>query len=133
MPPAALPFLASCEILVCLLPLTRETEGILDQALFVGLPKGAALINAARGKHLVEADLLAALASGQLAYAALDVFQQEPLPPEHPFWRHPRITLSPHIASLTDPRTISATVAENVRRCRAGEPLLYAVDSELGY
>ena len=127
------PFLASCEILVCLLPLTRETEGILDQALFVGLPKGAALINAARGKHLVEADLLAALASGQLAYAALDVFQQEPLPPEHPFWRHPRITLSPHIASLTDPRTISATVAENVRRCRAGEPLLYAVDSELGY
>ncbi|HUI18878.1 MAG TPA: glyoxylate/hydroxypyruvate reductase A [Alphaproteobacteria bacterium] len=126
-------FLAGCEILVCLLPLTRETEGILDKALFAGLPKGAVLINAARGKHLVEADLLAALASGQLAYAALDVFHQEPLPPAHPFWRHPRITLSPHIASLTDPRTISATVAENVRRQRAGEPLLYVVDAELGY
>ncbi|MFI5021725.1 MAG: 2-hydroxyacid dehydrogenase [Alphaproteobacteria bacterium] len=127
------PFLARSEILVCLLPLTRATEGILRATLFAGLPKGAALINAARGKHLVEADLLAALASSQLAYAALDVYQTEPLPPEHPFWRHPRITLSPHIASITDPRTTAALVAENVRRYRAGEPLLYTVDAELGY
>ena len=111
----------------------RDRGHRLRAALFAGLPKGAALINAARGKHLVEADLLAALASGQLAYAALDVDQTEPLPPEHPFWRHPRITLSPHIASITDPRTTAALVAENVRRYRAGEPLLYTVDAALGY
>ena len=127
------PFLARSEFLVCLLPLTPATEGILDRALFAGLPKGAVLINAARGGHLVEEDLIPALESGQLAYAALDVYRQEPLPSEHPFWRHPRITVSPHIASLTDPRTISALVAENVRRSRAGEPLLYTVDAALGY
>ncbi|HYB54760.1 MAG TPA: glyoxylate/hydroxypyruvate reductase A [Alphaproteobacteria bacterium] len=132
-PTGLAPFLARSEILVCLLPLTRATEGILSSALFAGLPKGAAVINAARGKHLVEADLLKALASGQLAYAALDVYQTEPLPPEHPFWRHPRITISPHIASITDPRTTAALVAENVRRYRAGEPLLYTVDAALGY
>ena len=126
-------FLARSEFLVCLLPLTPATEGILNASLFAGLPKGAVLINAARGGHLVEEDLIPALDAGQLAYAALDVYREEPLPPAHPFWRHPRITISPHIASLTDPRTISALVAENVRRSRAGEPLLYTVDARLGY
>lgn len=127
------PFLARTEILICLLPLTPATEGILDRKLFAKLPKGAALINAARGRHLVEADLLAALESGQLAHAALDVFRTEPLPQEHPFWRHPRVTISPHIASITDPRTTADLVAENVRRFRAGEPLLYVVDPDHGY
>lgn len=127
------PFLARTEILVCLLPLTPATEGILDRKLFAKLPKGAALINAARGRHLVEADLLAALESGQLAHAALDVFRTEPLPQEHPFWRHPRVTISPHIASITDPRTTADLVAENVRRLRAGKPLLHVVDPDLGY
>ncbi len=127
------PFLAKSEILVCLLPLTAETAGILDGKLFAGLPKGAAVVNAARGRHLVDADLLAALDAGQISYAALNVFQPEPLPAGHPFWSHPRIALSPHIASITDPRSTTELVAENVRRYRAGEPFLHMVDTALGY
>ena len=127
------PFLAQSQILVCLLPLTPRTENILDRRLFALLPEGAVLINVARGRHLVEADLLAALDGGRLAYAALDVYRTEPLPPEHPFWRHPKIALSPHNASATDPRTTAEVVAENVRRCRAGEPLLYRVNEAEGY
>lgn len=132
-PRGLVPFLRRTEILVCLLPLTRETQGILCRRLFEALPKGAAIINAARGGHLVEEDLLAALEAGQIAYATLDVFQEEPLPPAHPFWRHPRVTVTPHIASITDPRTVADLVAENVRRHRAGEALLHVVDPELGY
>ncbi|HUC63499.1 MAG TPA: glyoxylate/hydroxypyruvate reductase A, partial [Alphaproteobacteria bacterium] len=127
------PFLARSEILVCLLPLTAETRGILSKALFARLPKGAALINCARGAHLVEGDLIPALESGQLSYATLDVFTPEPLAPNHPFWRHPRITVSPHVASITDPRTVVQLIAENVRRYRAGEPLLHLVDVKRGY
>lgn len=127
------PFLARSEILVCLLPLTAETKGILNQDLFQHLPKGAALINAARGGHLVQEDLIPALDAGQLSYAALDVFTPEPLPGDHPFWRHPRITLSPHVASITDPRTVVQLIAENVRRWRAGEELLHRVDPKRGY
>src|SRR5262249_61474848 len=84
------------DILICLLPLTRETAGILDARLFAAMPKGAAIVNAARGQHLVEADLLAALESGQLAAAVLDVFAEEPLPAGHPFWDHPNVTVTPH-------------------------------------
>ncbi|HLI12005.1 MAG TPA: glyoxylate/hydroxypyruvate reductase A [Alphaproteobacteria bacterium] len=127
------PFLARSEILVCLLPLTPATENILSASLFARLPKGACLINAARGRHLVEKDLLAALDSGRLAHATLDVFRSEPLPKGHPFWRHPRITVTPHIASITDPRTVAELVAENVARDRRGEPLLHTVDTALGY
>jgi glyoxylate/hydroxypyruvate reductase len=126
-------FLGRSEILVCLLPLTPATENILSRELFGRLPRGAALINAARGRHLVEADLIAALDSGRLAYATLDVFRAEPLPPDHPFWRHPRITVTPHNASMLDPRAVAALVAENVRRLGAGEPLLHRVDPEAGY
>ncbi|MHA1564581.1 MAG: 2-hydroxyacid dehydrogenase, partial [Alphaproteobacteria bacterium] len=127
------PFLRATEILVCLLPLTSETENILDERLFAQLPTGASLINVARGAHLVEADLLEALASGQIAYATLDVFATEPLPGDHGFWRHPQITMTPHVASISDPRSVADQVIENIRRARDGETLLNQVDRLRGY
>lgn len=122
-----------CDILVCLLPLTRETEGILDARLFAAMPKGAAVINAARGPHLVEADLLAALESGQLSAAVLDVFSEEPLPAAHPFWRHPNVIVTPHAAAATHAPTAAAGVAENLRRLADGRPLINVVDLARGY
>jgi glyoxylate/hydroxypyruvate reductase A len=127
------PFLARTNILVCLLPLTPLTEGILDAGLLASLPEGASLINVARGQHLVDADLIAALDGGHIAGAVLDVFNGEPLAADHPFWRHPKVTVTPHIASLSDPRTIIEQVVENLRRCEAGRPLLHQVDPARGY
>jgi glyoxylate/hydroxypyruvate reductase A len=127
------PFLARAHILVCLLPLTPATTGILDAKTFAAMPRGGYVINAGRGGHLVEDDLVPALDSGQLAGATLDVFATEPLPPGHPFWDHPRITVTPHNASVTDPRSVAAQVAENIRRHRAGEKLLNLVDRATGY
>ena len=127
------PFLARSEIAVCLLPLTPETEGILNAAAFAALPKGAIVVNAARGGHVVDADLLAALDSGHVAAAQLDVFRQEPLPPEHPFWAHPKVRITPHNAGLTNPETAAAQIVENLRRLRAGERLLNVVDPARGY
>jgi len=121
------------DILVCLLPLTPETEGILGAALFAAMPKGATVVNAARGAHLVEADLLAALESGQLSAAVLDVFREEPLPPEHPFWAHPRIVVTPHVAAATHAPTAAAGVADNLKRLAEGKPLRNLVDPEQRY
>ncbi len=104
------PFLARSQILVCMLPLTAETEGILNARTFAALPRGAALISIGRGAHVVESDLLAALESGQIGGATLDVFRDEPLPPECPFWTHPRIILTPHVASMTIPDSAAAAV-----------------------
>src|SRR3954468_14584022 len=113
-------FLGQCDILVCVLPLTPDTRGILNAALFAQLPRGAYVINVARGAHLIEADLIAALDSGHLAGAVLDVFQPEPLPQDSPIWRHPKITATPHIAGITEPRSALAYVEDCIRRAEAG-------------
>ncbi|MCB1714519.1 MAG: glyoxylate/hydroxypyruvate reductase A [Candidatus Competibacteraceae bacterium] len=127
-------FLRDCEILVCLLPLTDATRDMLNQQVFSALPRGAFLINVGRGEHLVEQDLLQALNEGQLAGATLDVFRHEPLPPEHPFWQQPDLTLTPHVASLIDPVVGSKILAQNIRRHLAGDPLTeFRVDVARGY
>src|SRR5436190_16370399 len=115
--------LGCSEILVCLLPLTRETEGILSADAFARLPAGDAIVNAGRGGHLVEDDLIPALDSGQLWAAVLDVFRTEPLPPDHPFWNHPRIVVTPHVAAETHPPTAAPIIREAIRRFEAGLPL----------
>lgn len=127
------PFLQRSEILVCLLPLTEATRGILDSRLFALLPAGACLINVARGQHLVEADLLAALDAGHLDAATLDVFHEEPLPKGHAFWAHPRVLVTPHVASMIDPVAGGAAIAANLRSFISGETVADLVDLEQGY
>lgn len=127
------PFLEGCEVLICLLPLTPATKGILNRELFAALPSGAALINVGRGPHLVDADLLDALNSGRLSRAILDVTDPEPLAPEHPFWSHPRVFLTPHVASMTQPETAAPILLENLRRHQRGESLLNVIDRSRGY
>jgi glyoxylate/hydroxypyruvate reductase A len=126
-------FLAGCNVLVCLLPLTPTTTGVLNRTVFSALPTGAAVINVGRGPHLVDADLLDALDSGQLSRAILDVTDPEPLPPEHPFWSHPRVLLTPHVASMTQPETAAPILLENIRRHQRGEPLTDVIDRSRGY
>jgi len=126
-------FLARTDILVDVLPLTRDTRGILDAAAFAQLPKGAYFINMARGGHVVDEALLAALDSGHLAGAALDVFNTEPLPTDHRYWTHPRVHVTPHIAGATNPRTASPGIIENIKRLRSGRALINRVDPKTGY
>jgi len=126
-------FLKNSNVLVCLLPLTIETQNILNAQTFNQLPPDAYLINAGRGGHLVEDDLLSALDSGQLSGALLDVFGEEPLPEKHPFWFHEKITVTPHVASVTNPVSASAQIVENYRRVLNDKPLLNLVDIDSGY
>lgn len=112
-------FLARSEILVCLMPLTPATTGILNKSLFHKLPKGACVINAARGQHLVDDDLIDALNSGQIAQATLDVFHVEPLPKDHPFWHQPNLLVTPHLASLIDPVSGGEVIAQSIRNLEA--------------
>jgi len=126
-------FLEKANVLVCLLPLTEKTKGILNSRTLSLLPKGAGLINVARGPHVVVPHLIAALDSGQLAHAWLDVFDAEPLPASSPLWRHPGVSITPHAAALTEPRTAVASIVENVERVRRGERPLNLVDFAAGY
>lgn len=124
---------ARSDILVCLLPLTPATRGLVGSKLLAQLPRGAFVINGARGAHVVDADLLAALDSGQVAAAALDVFDPEPLPADHAFWAHPRVIMTPHAASITIPSSAAPQVVENIHRARAGQALINLVDFGAGY
>ena len=119
--------------MINLLPLTPDTRGLLDAHLLAALPRGAGLVNLARGAHLVDTDLLAALASGQIGQAVLDVFDAEPLPAEHPYWRHPQVTVLPHVAALTDARSAAAAVARNIDALARGAPLQHLVLHGRGY
>jgi len=125
--------LPQCNAVVCLLPLTAQTRGILDKKFFSLLKSKSCLINVARGGHVVRQDLIAALDSGQLAHAYLDVFEPEPLPKDDPLWAHPKVSITPHTAALTEPRTAVPKVVENVERARRGEAPLNGVDFEAGY
>ena len=131
---AALPgLLAQAQVLINLLPLTPDTRGLINAALLAALPRGAAVVNLARGAHLVDADLLAALHSGQIGRAVLDVFNTEPLPAGHHYWQHPQVSVLPHAAALTDQRSAAAVVAHNIGALAAGLPLQHLVQRGLGY
>ncbi|WP_339949948.1 glyoxylate/hydroxypyruvate reductase A [uncultured Albimonas sp.] len=125
--------LSRSEILVLLLPSTPATENLLDAETLALLPKGAAILNPGRGPLIDEAALIAALDSGQLSHATLDVFRIEPLPEDHPFWAHPRVTITPHIASVTRSSTAATALVEQIGRLSRGEPLLHVVDRAQGY
>jgi glyoxylate/hydroxypyruvate reductase len=127
------PFLGQTDIAVCLLPLTRETEGIFCASTFAMMPRGAMLVNVGRGKHVVVEDLISALDSGQLSYAAMDAHWPEPLPPESPLWLHPKVTVMPHVARRPTVLQLVSEIAANIRSIEAGGPLLQQVDVSLGY
>lgn len=125
--------LGTCDVVINLLPLTAQTAGFLNRQFFARLRSNACLVQVGRGGHLVEADLLAALDEGQLAGAFLDVFGIEPLPTDHPFWSHPLLRLTPHVASLSDPDQSATTVVDNIRRAMRGDVLQHAIDRSVGY
>lgn len=125
--------LAGAQVVVLLLPDTPATENVLNAQSLSHLARGAFIVNPGRGPLIDDAALLAALDSGQVGHATLDVFRTEPLPPDHPFWAHPNVTVTPHIASETRSETAAQVIVENIRRCEAGEPLLHLVDRQRGY
>lgn len=125
--------LGRTEILVCLLPLTAQTEGILDAGLFARLPRGAYVINVGRGRHVVISDLMRALDSGQLGGALLDVMPTEPLPADSPLWDHPKLKITPHIAAMVMPRSAALYVVDQIRAFEAGKDLANLVDRTRGY
>ena len=127
------PFLSQTDIAVCLLPLTRETEGILCARTFAMMPRGAMVINIGRGGHVVDAELIAALDSGQLSYAALDALKPEPLPPESPLWTHPKVTVMPHVARRPTVAQLVTEIAANIHSIEAGGGLLQQIDMATGY
>jgi len=127
------PLLARSRIVINLLPLTPQTRGLLDASFFAALPAQASIVNLGRGAHVIDADLLAALDSGHLRHAVLDVFNTEPLPSGHPYWQHPRVTVLPHAAAATDPRSAAGVVAANLRALREGCELVHCVDVRRGY
>jgi glyoxylate/hydroxypyruvate reductase len=127
------PFLNQTDIAVCLLPLTRDTEGILCARTFAMMPRGAMLINVGRGKHVVDKDLISALDSGQLSYAALDALWPEPLPKDSPLWLHPKVTIMPHVARRPTVAQLVTQIAANIRSLESGGSLLQQVDVGLGY
>lgn len=125
--------LVQAEIVILLLPLTTDTENLLSATRLAQLPKGAVIINPGRGPLIDDDALLAALDTGQISHATLDVFRVEPLPAGHPYWAHPNVTVTPHIASETRPDSAARVIAENIRRGEAGEPFLHLVDRGAGY
>ncbi|MFC5736488.1 2-hydroxyacid dehydrogenase [Sinirhodobacter huangdaonensis] len=125
--------LARAEILVTILPNTPETTDLLNARTLALLPRGAVILNPGRGNLIDDEALLAALDAGQVAQATLDVFRSEPLPAGHPYWRHPRVTVSPHVAAETRPASAAKVIAENIRRGEAGAPFLHRVDRARGY
>ncbi|MDF3351757.1 glyoxylate/hydroxypyruvate reductase A [Sulfitobacter sp. KE34] len=125
--------LKRAEIAVLLMPDTPATQNVLNAKTLAQMPEGAFIINPGRGPLIDDDALLAALDSGQIAHATLDVFRVEPLPEDHPYWAHPRVTVTPHIAAATRNDTASEVIAENIRRSEAGEPLLHLVDRDRGY
>jgi glyoxylate/hydroxypyruvate reductase A len=125
--------LASSDIVINVLPLTDDTRAILNREFFAQCKRGTCIINMGRGHHLVDADLLAAIDAGQIQAATLDVATVEPLPPAHPFWGHPAILVTPHVAGISTPQTASGAVAQNIRRALNGEPLAQQVDLSRGY
>jgi glyoxylate/hydroxypyruvate reductase A len=127
------PFLNQTDIAVCLLPLTRETEGIFCARTFAMMPRGAMLVNVGRGKHVVYEDLIRALDAGQLSYAALDALWPEPLPPESLLWLHPKVTVMPHVARRPTVAQLVTEITANIRSVEAGGGLLQEIDFTLGY
>jgi len=125
--------LSTAQILVLLLPDTPATENIVNSETLALLPDGAVIVNPGRGPLIDDDALLAALDLGKIGHATLDVFRKEPLPADHPYWHHPKVTVTPHIAAETRPATAARVIAENIRRSEAGEPLLYRVDRSRGY